>query len=81
MTTTPTADTLNKLADDLGDALDRMGEHGAPENILAAGFALTGMIYRTARHPETAPMPVARMIADADGALASARLALKVMSA
>ena len=67
------SDTLTALADQIADKVRELDTIGTPPEIGQAGFALAGMLYNAARHPEVSAAPIPRMIADADRMIAMAR--------
>lgn len=71
------SDTLTALADQLADQVIQLDSLGVPAHIGQAGFALCGMLYHAARHPEVASAPIPRMIADGDRMIATARDAIR----
>ncbi|QBE48761.1 hypothetical protein [Leucobacter triazinivorans] len=63
---TPTA--LTRAADKLADLMLKSGEQGVmmPEDTISTLWAVIGVSYTTARHPESAPEPIPGMVADLD---------------
>lgn len=74
------SDELTKLADQLADKVRALDALGVPFEIGQAGFALAGMLYNAARHPEVSAAPIVQMIGDADRMLAMADAAVKRLS-